>query len=496
VAARQHRAAPISQAALIEALAAAESWLATNVARIDRLNVFPVPDGDTGTNLLLTLRGTLGAIGQSGNRAKGSGGKRADGLLRQAQDDLEGRPLASVSEAALRAARGNSGVLLAAWLGGLDTADGESLDEGGVERWLAGGAAAARASVALPVEGTILTAMTAAAEVATAGGPIDRLAAAAAAAREAALASRMQMRLLAEAGVVDAGSLGFALLLDAIAAHLAGREPSPLPEGLGEVDPAWRAGLGDEAPAFGHCLRFSLVAPALGAGTVRLRLADLGEWVVVAGGGDRLSVHLHTEAVAAVLEAAAGLGSVDDITDEDMDAASAKFLASPAKTAVVAVASGDGWRRLFESFGAIVVNDAAAVVPAIEASAADAVIVLLNGAGKMASTERAAVLPLTDPATGLAAILAFDPEADVATNLDAMSRSAAAVTVLASSSDAVLDFEPPEGASLLTLYHGAGVTADQAETLAETLRLLYPGLEVEAVGGGQRKPDYLIACQA
>jgi dihydroxyacetone kinase-like predicted kinase len=482
VAARQHRAASIPQTALIEAFAAAEAWLATDAARIDRLNVFPVPDGDTGTNLLLTLRGTLGAIEITGKRANGQTDKP--------------HPITGIPDAALRAARGNSGVLLAAWLGGLDLADGASLDGEGVRRWLTGGASAARASVARPVEGTILTAMTAAADAATAGGPVERLAAAASAAREAALASRTRMRLLAEAGVVDAGALGFALLLDVIAAHLAGRAPSPLPDGLGEVDPAWRAGLGDEAPAFGHCLRFSLADPVVDAEVVRERLTGLGESVVVAGVGGRLSVHLHTETVAIVLDVASALGSVDDITDEDMDAASEAFLAPAAKTAVLAIAPGDGWRRLYESFGAVVAGDASAVAAIVDASTAEAVIVLPSGVREVSPSGKAWVLSLPDPASGLAALPAFDPEADVATNLEAMSRAVAAVTVVALSRDAALDFEPPEAASLLTLYHGAGVTPDEAETLAETLRLLHPALEVEAVFGGQRKPDYLIACQA
>jgi dihydroxyacetone kinase-like predicted kinase len=301
------------------------------------------------------------------------------------------------------------------------------------------------------------------------------------------------MTLLTRAGVVDAGALGFALLLDAIAAYLSGRQPAPLPEGLGEVDPAWRPE--DEATSrFGHCLRFSLTVPVADADLVRRRLAVLAGSVVVAGAGRRLSVHLHTADVPLVLEAVAALGQVEEITDEDIDSAAADFFSTP-PTAVVAVVLGDGWRRLFESFGAFVVEDGSQVAAAVAVSRAADVIVLSTGVDTN-SPAGAHRLDVADPAAGLAALLAFDSEAGIEPNVEAMTRAAAAVTVVAVNGEAVLALEPPASTSLLTLYHGDRISAGEAGSLASSLRLLHPSLEVEAVYGGQASPDYLIAFQA
>jgi len=500
------RSGRVDGEALVAMLAAAAAALEAESDVIDALNVYPVPDGDTGTNLHLTLAAGLTAAGALRTYADG----------RQSAAAVAGAAV----EGTLRAARGNSGVIFSQWLAGFASAlPAAGLLHGArVAGALQFAAEAARAVVLHPVEGTILTAMSSAADrsLAVRGGPAARLRAAAAAAHRAAMESPGRLPVLAEAGVVDAGALGFAVAIEAMAASLRGAAPRPLSRRLRGLAPsrAWRAtaaaSVDHERPE--RCVQFSLTSPAIDREALSRELGGLGDSVLIAGDGSGLRVHIHTPDLAGTLVRAADFGAVDAILTMDIDAAAGRFLHPLARTGVVAIVEGHGWRRLFESFGAAVVESppgsapgAQAIARAVNACVAEVVVVLPDspdacaaaGVAAKAAARRALVLPVFSLPAGLAALLARDPDENGAVNADAMIAAAGAVRVATTGramEDVVAAVEREIGlANLLTLYQGASVSRKEAAAVAARVRDRWPDLAVEAVAGGQRDAAYILA---
>jgi dihydroxyacetone kinase-like predicted kinase len=253
--------------------------LGTHAGALDRLNVFPVPDSDTGTNLLRTMDAVVGALPPAGADLPAVCG--------------------AVTEGALLGARGNSGVILSQVLRGLTGA----LPGDGLAAALVAAATAARRAVLEPVEGTVLTVADAAAvAVAAVEGttPVEVLEAARAAAAEALARTPEQLPVLAEAGVVDAGGAGFLLLLDAALAVVDGR-PVPAPPAGAPVRP-----LAVTGPRYE--VTYLLEAPADRVEDLRHRLGGLGESVAVSGGDGRWSCHVHTDDPDAAVAAGSGAG--------------------------------------------------------------------------------------------------------------------------------------------------------------------------------------------
>ncbi|HEX9891053.1 MAG TPA: DAK2 domain-containing protein, partial [Actinomycetota bacterium] len=324
---------------------------------IDSLNVYPVPDGDTGTNLLLTQRAVAEALAE-----------------------LDGAPMTEVAEAisraALMGARGNSGVILSQVLRGMCTRlsahDDPSAQD--LAEALAGAAEEARAAVADPVEGTMLTVLRDAAEAAA--GTLAEGASCAAVARaalDAATASlertREQLPVLAAAGVVDAGAKGVVLLFDALSAALDGRDPSvdigPLgPVGARAGREPFRETVGLE---YGFEVMYLLETDDDAIPGLKRRLAGLGDSLVVVGGGGMFNVHVHTNEPGLAVEEALDAGrprqiritSLTDQVEEACLAGQARAVREPADirpAALVAVAEGQGFVELFRSLGAVVVE--------------------------------------------------------------------------------------------------------------------------------------------
>ncbi len=262
---------------------------------IDGLNVYPVPDADTGTNLLLTLSAGAAAL----EAVPPGAGPRA--VLR------------ALADGAVRGARGSSGAILAQLLrGAVPSRDG---DLGGrdLARALARGAAAARAAVGRPVEGTMLTVARCAADAALAAGS-DLPAAARAAAGAASEAVRQtprQLEALRRAGVVDAGGRGLAVVYDALAAVVTGRPagsaPAPRPADPGAL-PAPEPGPGPAPDPAAVELTYLVAAPGPPAPDLARRLGRLGDDVVVGAGDGVWSVHVHV--AAQDVDAAAAEGAV------------------------------------------------------------------------------------------------------------------------------------------------------------------------------------------
>ena len=412
-------------------VAAGHAALKAHAAKIDALNVYPVPDGDTGTNMLLTLQSVLEEV--------------------SASPDLRGMEAAKVvTRAALMGARGNSGVILSQILrgacevlAGARTFNAETLAEA-----FAGAKERAYAAVQSPVEGTMLSVVkdvSAAARSYVQRGEKDLLELLRVAALEAHASVKRTPELLGilkEAGVVDAGGLGVAVILDGLLASLSGEEPV---QGLNEAEPA----AGGERlrktvahsvqEAWGYCTEFLIGGFSGDEEEFRTRIRELGKSVLVIPDGDLIKVHLHTQDPGRALSCAGMFGRLSGVKVEDMDgqnrarAASEKLMASSAPEAeanlgVVAVSKGTGNRELFESMGAVVIEGGQGVNPstedfvqAVQSAWTPNVILLPNNKNVLPVAEKVGelveaqvrVVPTRSIACGLAAMVGYDVEGEL-----------------------------------------------------------------------------------
>ncbi|WP_300680089.1 DAK2 domain-containing protein [Nocardioides sp.] len=424
---------------------------------IDTLNVFPVPDGDTGTNMLLTMSAARDAL------------REAAGML-EAGVSHGASPFAAFSRGALLGARGNSGVILAEMLGAMMSRLGARSPEESVPHCVAAalGAAsdAAYAAVGTPVEGTILTvcraASDAAAQVAArtdaAVGVIEVLAAASAAAREALALTPTQLQRLADAGVVDAGGRGLTILFEAAEATLTGTVrfvPAPAPRTLAEregekVEKEKRSerrrrerkprgtvetpggDLTAEGPAYE--VMFLLAADDEAISPLRETLAPLGDSLVITGREGLWHVHVHVDDVGAAIEAGIEAGRPHRIRVTHFAQQGRIVAGEPVGRkvrtgrSVIAVAAGRGLDRLFSEAGAQVVRSATAKRPsvgqllkAIERCGAAEVVILPNDPDSLRVAQIAAttayqdhgirveVVPSQAQVQGLAALAVHEP---------------------------------------------------------------------------------------
>lgn len=308
-------------------------------AEIDALNVFPVPDGDTGTNLYLTLESAVAAL---------------DAL--PAAEELD-RTLRAAARGALLGARGNSGIILSQLFLGAGEVLVEQTSVGArtVAEALNRGAELAWLAVEHPVEGTVLSvarAAAAAAQEAAQGQDLAQVVTAAAAAAWQALArTPEQLPVLARAGVVDAGGRGLCVLLDALAEVVTGARPAPGPASV--VRPS--ASVPDDEPT-GACyeVMYLLEAPVEAIAPLRAALDALGDSLVVVGVEGLWSVHVHVDDAGAAIEAALQAGRPRRIRVTHLDITAAP-VRHPARS-VIAVATGAGVAELLDRAGVVVVR--------------------------------------------------------------------------------------------------------------------------------------------
>jgi uncharacterized protein len=405
----------------LEALGAARE-------EIDALNVYPVPDGDTGTNLFLTLESARDMMLQ-----------RIEG---DASCDLR-TALAAYARGALLGARGNSGVIMSQLIGALLKRIGEAgpgdrsavVFAEGMDR----ATDASYAAVGEPVEGTILTVARAASQAAlrAAEVPENRLGhvirAAAAAARDALARTPDQLQTLKDAGVVDAGGRGLCVVLDAAETAVTGKRPAevhatlgvhaiPVPLPTGDLHP--------DGPAYE--VMYLLEADDAAVPVLRRRLAPLGDSLVVVGGDGLWNVHVHVDDVGAAVEAGIEAGRPYRIRVTHF-AEQLERLSAAAETRrghgrkVVVVAAGEGLAALFTEAGAYAVPGAGRrpstgqVLEAIKACGGAEVVVLPNDRDSVAVAEaaaqaareesdlRVAVIPTSVQVQGLAALAVHEP---------------------------------------------------------------------------------------
>ncbi|HKA85780.1 MAG TPA: DAK2 domain-containing protein [Acidimicrobiales bacterium] len=533
--------------------------LAAHREPINRLNVYPVPDGDTGTNMSLTLGSVTEALGG-------------------VDDDLAA-VCKAVSHGSLMGARGNSGVILSQVLRGFVGVVAESggLDGAGLARALRAASDAAYEAVMRPVEGTILTVVresAEAAEEAIAADPDADLVSVLATARERgekALAGTPELLpVLAEAGVVDAGGTGYLLLLDALL-HVADGRPVPEPrvgEGAVRADARLVHAAADEH-GDGSGLRYEVMyfleAPDEAIPAFKDVWSGIGDSIVVVGGDGLWNCHIHTDDIGAAVEAAVDAGRPRKIRVTDLaeqveeerwvrEAAGTSDVvdlpphaSEPVRTAVVAVAAGDGIKRIFYSLGVqgIVAGgqsmnpSTAELLAAVEAVPADEVVILPNNKNIIpvaeqvdAHTDRAVrVVPTRGIAEGFAALMSYDPEAGADENAKEMTALASNVLAgevtravrdstsdvgpiaegdyLGITSDGILAVEQTAAAAacrlldrlvtdeheIVTVIEGEGSTPADTRAITEWLDEHHPAASVEIHHGGQPLYPYLFGIE-
>ncbi|MBJ7356619.1 MAG: DAK2 domain-containing protein [Nocardioides sp.] len=492
----------------VDALAAARE-------EIDALNVYPVPDGDTGTNLYLTMAAARDAV-----RERTGGDHDAD----------RGTTFEAFTRGALLGARGNSGVILSEMLRAIihriaAASPGERNATVMVEA-LRMATEASYAAVGTPVEGTMLTVCRAAAEAAEQlledddeVRSRDVLTVSAAAAREALARTPDQLQVLRDAGVVDAGGRGVVVILDAAETALTGRVPPEVPGPHRIPQPLLRPG-GDfveGGPAYE--VMYLLDADEDRIGPLRSTLAALGDSLVVVGGAGLWNVHVHVDDVGAAVEAGIVAGRPHRIrVTHFAEQVAAQEAAARTGRAIVAVAAGPGLAALFEQAGAVVVHggpgkrpSTGMILAAIEQTGAHEVVVLPNDPDSVrvaqvaASTAeadhdlRVAVIPTTAQVEGLAAVAVHEPgrtfDQDVL-EMTATARHARQGAVTIAAKQAITMAGPCEPGDVLGAIGGDFVVVgdDLTEVAREILnRLLGGGGEMVTLVSGADDPGGELA---
>ncbi|MDH7485952.1 MAG: DAK2 domain-containing protein [Anaerolineae bacterium] len=530
------------------------AWLERDHQTVNALNVFPVPDGDTGTNMLLTMQSALEEIG---------------GL----QSNHAGDVIKAAAHGALMGARGNSGVILSQIFRGLARRlEGETLVDAAelVAAFQAGSETAYR-GVVRPVEGTILTVIREVAEAlpvkATDNdlralfGHIVRVAA------SAVERTPTLLPVLAEAGVVDAGGQGLFLILEGMHRCLQGLEVFVTPTAAVEMIEHAEVLVGE----YGYDVQCVVLGMGLDVEQMRHDIAQMGDSVLVVGDSRTVKVHVHTDRPGTPLNYCAALGQLDRVIVENMQMQYERFVgeggprmegavAAPAPVppaarvsvplgpiGTVAVTVGEGLESVFRSLGvqAIVpggqtMNPSTEdLLKAIEQVATDEVIVLPNNKNvilaaqqaQQLSSKKVRVVPSKSIPQGISALLALNQQADLETNVQMMEAALSSVQTgevtvavrdvnlghirvaagdfiglrddeLTARGDnpeavvfALLEQMAAEDAEIVTLYRGEPASTAEAEALVAALRDRYPEQEIELVDGGQPYYHYILSVE-
>lgn len=528
---------------LHELLSGGFARLHANAETVDRLNVFPVPDGDTGTNMSLTLRG---------------------GVTAAEPQHEAGRTLRAVARGALLSARGNSGVILSQFLRGLadGAQDREWLDTAGFAAALQSGTACAYQAVIRPVEGTMLTVMREGFAL-TAPLPQDfetlfsRLLEAM---RRSLVHTPGLLPVLKDAGVIDSGGAGLVYLFEGMDAALRGEltetaatSAAPLPAAV----PAGAFGR-DSVLEYGYCTEFILQLMTAKTDIAAFRiepmidfLGSVGNSIVALQDGDLVKVHIHTFEPERVLGYARRFGEFVTIKIENMSVQHNELVQRERKRfAVVAVASGAGLTAYLRELGADAIVEggqtqnpsAEDFLHAFAELNADFIVVLPNNsnviltarqAAEMAQGMQVRVIPTRSVAEGYSALTMMDPTSETIDDFVAsLTQCLAGVTtgyITTATRDSVLNgvgaragqyialadshllaaSDTRAGAALalfaqlpqmsekqvLTVFFGAAVGQEEADALSDAVQRRFPLLEIGVVDGGQGVYDYIFCIE-
>jgi len=521
------------------------AWLQYHQDAINVLNVYPVPDGDTGTNMVLTMRSAWDEIKDTPERNVG-------------------RVAHQMAHGALMGARGNSGVILSQiWRG-----FARSLEKKEVYRAQDLVAACREAEVTAykgvvkPVEGTILTVARAVADAATRGAEDTKdlvriLEHMVFAAHEAVLLTPSLLPVLKEAGVVDAGGQGLFIILEGMLRQMRGEPVAEDLEMTGAVDLIATEFAPGEV-GYGYDVQFLIVGQDLPVDDIRQRIAEMGECPLVVGDPATIKVHVHVPDPGIPISYGASLGSLRDVVVEDMQAQYQDFIAGrelpPEPThqvsdeiGVVAVVAGDGLAHVFQSLGVGgIVRGGQTMNPstqdlleAAESLPAKQVVLLPNNGNVILASEQAcglsdkpiAVVPSRSIPQGLTALMALNYQADFETNVAVMTSAMEEVETgevttatrsakingvevvkgqviglhdgdLKVTGDAIQDVVAAllkemgtSECEIITLYRGEGVGEEDASSLADLLQQDWPDHEIEVIFGGQPHYHYILSVE-
>lgn len=539
----------INGSTLREMVIAAANMLEANKQSLNDLNVFPVPDGDTGTNMSLTMQSVLKEV-----------------------TSVQENDLASVAKAmsrgALKGARGNSGVILSQILRGFakqfeTVTEATSRD---VTKALTLGQETAYKAVMKPKEGTILTVIRVMAEKSRyeyERSLADLFDFSIKIGEETLLKTPDMLPQLKKAGVVDAGGQGLMVIMHAFSAVIHGEViPDEIePFAFSNADDAISKSTADEVAemdeiTFAYCTEFFIQQLKAGVDEqavdkLRNKLAKIGDSLVVVGDPELIKVHVHTNDPGNALQMALELGELDRIKIENMVQQHREIVEENAKNmkeiGVVAIATGEGFTNLFTDLGVdCVVTGGQTMNPstedisaAVKKVRAKSVIILPNNSNIILAAEQAQdftdkklfVVPTKTVTQGIAAMLAFDPEADGESNAENMKDGYSNI-LTGSVTYAVRDTEYDgkeihegnilglaegkiaccgedikataielteklieERSDLITIYYGQDVTEDDANEIADQLSEKYPDTDFEVISGGQPVYFYLISAE-
>jgi len=533
---------------LREMFATATDWLEKSASDIDALNVFPVPDGDTGTNMLLTMRSSI----EEAYRVNESSASTV---------------IQAMAKGALMGARGNSGVILSQiWRGlakGLQ--DKETFTGSDLADALKQASTMAYKGISNPVEGTILTVIkdiSSASQKKVADNSDDVIAvmeAAVEAANESVANTPTLLPVLKDAGVVDAGGQGLYTIMEGALRYLRGeaemmqfRKPQIIASNIPQPIRLPQMVAADEVP-YGYCTEFLLKGEELSPDKITIRLQKKGQSLIVVGDETTVRVHIHTLDPGNIVRYATSLGTMHQISIRNMDEQYQDFLEMQKERtpevdiATIAVVAGDGLAEVFTSLGTTAIVPGGQtmnpstkdILQAVKAAASDKVIILPNNKNVILTAEqvqsltdkRIEVVPTKTIPQGVSALLSFDYEADFETNAQIMREAQSTVRtieithavrsaqlnglkikkkqviglldgdLLAAGEDtfavlnkmlAKMDLNKSE---IITVYYGMDTSPTEAEQVSTSIRDKYPQLQVEVVRGGQPHYNYIVSIE-
>ena len=530
---------PLFKQALLGSLA----WLAANQEEVNRLNVFPVPDGDTGTNMLLTLQSAVEDI-------KDSTAGEVSKIARLA------------SHGSLMGARGNSGVILSQIFRGFARAvEGRSeLLPAELAAAFEEAANAAYRAVNRPTEGTILTVAREAGRAATVASAepdasaTSVIAAAAAGARAAVLKTPSQLQILRDAGVVDAGGYGLQIILEGMLKTIEEADvsiPAPVKTKAAQVAVDLPEG------GWGYCTEFLIEGENLDVDRIRGHIESLGNSVLVVGEPELVKVHVHTDDPTRVIGIAGGYGKLLKLSVGDMSTQHRRILESEAPVSsgpprtngagMVAVVAGKGLVQIFQALGVDAIVEGGQtlnpstqdMLQAVDSVPYGDVILLTNNGNVIMAAKQVAgltkkkvhLIETHSVPQGVAAVVAFSPDRGIDDNVAAMRAEAERVQTIevthavrdtrsnglrVKKGDVIglvndkLEFTGsdyaevvrkalgklgPDGYELVTVYRGEGASDEEMERLESAIRASYPALEVEVQQGGQLHYPFILSVE-
>ena len=545
------RRAPMDGQSLKRLVEASLTWLRTNQQTVNALNVFPVPDGDTGTNMVLTMQSAYNEISTLGHRS-------VDHMA------------AAVSQGALMGARGNSGVILSQlWRGFSRGLQGKDvLDGPGLVKAFAEARDTAYKGVVRPVEGTILTVAKDVASATEAGlgvtqDPVEILALAVKAANESVERTPELLPVLKQAGVVDSGGKGLFFILEGMLRHIYGE---PLDTPLASVQPLSALDFESAMQGVEEGQDFEVVVDFYPKGELNLqsfygKLDEMGTSIQV-GEGDgmyRMHIHVPLENRYLPIDYIMGMGTITKVAMENlvaqMDEIDAKARGDyfeltnvePGQIAVVTVSPGPGLSRIFASLGVAAIVEGGQtmnpstqeILAAFENLPTDKVIILPNNKNIVMAANQAKdvtvkdvqVVPSRNIPQGLSAMLAFNPDGDVATVAEKMNKSldlvrTGEITVATRSVEidgvsveqgqvialldgklvcsaksvdeaclCMLEKANAKDHELITMFYGEDLDVTEANLISDKVRTAYPDQEIEVQDGGQPHYQFIISVE-